>query len=81
MSRRCARSSSAKGVTFRSETDTEVLAELIGEGVAAGASLRDAVVAAMKRVEGTAGLVALDQQDPERLVAARMGSPVVVGLG
>jgi glutamine---fructose-6-phosphate transaminase (isomerizing) len=71
----------AKGVVFRSETDTEVLAELIGEGVAAGASLRDAVVAAMKRVEGTAGVVALDQQDPERLVAARMGSPVVVGLG
>jgi len=71
----------AKGVTFRSETDTEVLAELVGEGVTAGLSLRDAVVAAMKRVEGTAGLVALDQQDPERLVAARMGSPVVVGLG
>jgi len=71
----------AKGVVFRSETDTEVLAEMIGEGVAAGASLRDAVVAAMKRIEGTAGLIAIDQQDPERLVAARMGSPVVVGLG
>ncbi|HEY0467674.1 MAG TPA: glutamine--fructose-6-phosphate transaminase (isomerizing) [Polyangiaceae bacterium] len=71
----------AKGVTFRSETDTEVLAELIGEGVAAGSSLRDAVVATMKRVEGTAGLVALDERDPTRLVAARMGSPVVVGLG
>jgi len=71
----------AKGVTFRSETDTEVLAELVGQGVAAGLSLRDSVLAAMKRVEGTAGVVALDQQDPERLVAARMGSPVVVGLG
>jgi len=71
----------AKGVVFRSETDTEVLAEMIGEGVAAGSSLRDAVVAAMKRIEGTAGLIAIDQQDPERLVAARMGSPVVVGLG
>ncbi|HEX2674463.1 MAG TPA: glutamine--fructose-6-phosphate transaminase (isomerizing), partial [Polyangiaceae bacterium] len=71
----------AKGVTFRSETDTEVLAELVGEGVASGLGLREAVVAAMKRVEGTAGMVALDQQDPERLVAARMGSPVVVGLG
>ncbi len=71
----------ADGVKFRSETDTEVLAELIGRGVESGQSLRDAVVAAMKRIEGTAGLVAIDRQDPERLVAARLGSPVVVGLG
>jgi glutamine---fructose-6-phosphate transaminase (isomerizing) len=72
---------SAAGTQFRSETDSEVLAELIGRGVAAGSSLREAVVAALKRIEGTAGIVALDQQDPERLVAARIGSPVVVGLG
>src|SRR4051812_37025205 len=70
-----------KGVQFRSETDTEVLAELIGEAVERGLSLRDAVLAAMKRVEGTAGLIALDKQHPDRLVAARLGSPVVVGLG
>jgi glucosamine--fructose-6-phosphate aminotransferase (isomerizing) len=68
-------------VSFRSETDTEVLAELIGRGVDGGLSLRDAVLAALKRVEGTAGLVAVDREDPDRLVAARMGSPVVVGLG
>jgi glutamine---fructose-6-phosphate transaminase (isomerizing) len=72
---------SADGVQFRSETDSEVLAELIGRGVDAGQSLRDAVVAAMKRIEGTAGIVSVDRQDPERLVAARIGSPVVVGLG
>lgn len=71
----------ASGVQFRSETDTEVLAELIGRGVDSGLSLRDAVVGAMKRVEGTAGLIALDKANPERLVAARLGSPVVVGLG
>jgi glucosamine--fructose-6-phosphate aminotransferase (isomerizing) len=71
----------ASGARFQSETDTEVLAELIGREVDAGRSLRDAVVAALKRIEGTAGIVALDQQDPERLVAARVGSPVVVGLG
>ena len=35
----------------------------------------------MKRVEGTAGLVAVDKKDPERLVVARIGSPVVIGLG
>jgi glucosamine--fructose-6-phosphate aminotransferase (isomerizing) len=71
----------AKGARFHSETDTEVLAELIGRGVESGLNLREAVVAAMKRVEGTAGLLAMDQQDPEHLVAARMGSPVVIGLG
>src|SRR5688572_18573835 len=71
----------AAGAEFRSETDTEVLAELIGRGVDSGLTLHDAVVGAMKRVEGTAGLVAVDKQDPERLVAARIGSPVVVGLG
>ena len=71
----------ADGAHFRSETDTEVLAELVGRGVASGLSLRDAVVAALKRVEGTAGLIAMDERDPERLVAARLGSPVVVGLG
>ncbi len=72
---------SAGGVRFRSDTDTEVLAELIGRGVEQGQSLHDAVVGAMKRIEGTAGLIALDQADPDRLVAARLGSPVVVGLG
>jgi glucosamine--fructose-6-phosphate aminotransferase (isomerizing) len=71
----------AKGARFHSETDTEVLAELVGRGVESGLNLREAVVAAMKRVEGTAGLLAMDQQDPEHLVAARMGSPVVIGLG
>jgi len=71
----------AQGARFSSETDTEVLAELIGRGVDKGLNLRDSVVAAMKRVEGTAGLLAIDQADPEHIVAARMGSPVVIGLG
>lgn len=71
----------ATGTRFRSETDSEVLAELIGRSVGDGLPLRDAVSAAMKRIEGTAGIVALDRLDAGRLVAARMGSPVVVGLG
>ncbi|HEY4104842.1 MAG TPA: glutamine--fructose-6-phosphate transaminase (isomerizing) [Polyangiaceae bacterium] len=71
----------AKGARFNSETDSEVLAELIGRGVESGLNLRESVVAAMKRVEGTAGIVAMDREDPEHLVAARLGSPVVVGLG
>jgi glutamine---fructose-6-phosphate transaminase (isomerizing) len=71
----------AEGVQFRSETDTEVLAELIGRGVEAGLGLRDAVVEALKKIEGTAGIVVMDRLDPQRLVAARIGSPVVIGLG
>lgn len=71
----------ADGVVFRSETDTEVLAELVGRGLEGGLTLKDAVVAAIRRVEGTAGLLALDRLDPEKLVVARLGSPVVVGLG
>jgi glutamine---fructose-6-phosphate transaminase (isomerizing) len=71
----------ADGVVFRSETDTEVLAELIGRELGAGRSLRDAVIATLKRSEGTAGLIALDRLDPTRMVAARVGSPVVVGVG
>jgi glucosamine--fructose-6-phosphate aminotransferase (isomerizing) len=71
----------AEGVKFRSETDTEVLAELIGRAVAKGSSLLDAVIASLNRIEGTAGIVALDTSEPDRLVAARMGSPVVLGIG
>src|SRR5690606_4614622 len=71
----------AGGVVFRSETDTEVLAELIGRSVVAGDTLLQAVVKAMNRLEGTAGLVAIDGLDANTLVAARIGSPVVIGLG
>lgn len=71
----------ASGVVFQSETDTEVLAELIGQKVCSGKSLMDAVRASMQEIEGTAGIVALDQKDPTTLVAARIGSPVVIGLG
>jgi glutamine---fructose-6-phosphate transaminase (isomerizing) len=71
----------ADGVVFRSETDTEVLAELVGQGLKRGATLLDAVIAALNRVEGTAGIVVLDRDRPDRLVAARIGSPVVLGVG
>jgi glucosamine--fructose-6-phosphate aminotransferase (isomerizing) len=71
----------ADGVHFRSETDTEVLAELVGRALARGGSLLEAVVASLNRIEGTAGIVVIDRQDPERLVAARIGSPVVIGVG
>jgi glucosamine--fructose-6-phosphate aminotransferase (isomerizing) len=71
----------AEGVKFRSETDTEVLSELVGRAVARGQSLLDAVLGALNRMEGTAGIVVVDQEKPDRLVAARIGSPVVLGIG
>jgi glucosamine--fructose-6-phosphate aminotransferase (isomerizing) len=70
---------SAEGVTFRSETDTEVLAHLIAampEG-----PLEEAVRAALRLVTGTWGLAVLDAARPEAIVVARNGSPVVLGIG
>jgi glutamine---fructose-6-phosphate transaminase (isomerizing) len=73
---------SARGVTFRSDTDTEALAHLIAAALGAGASsLEEAVRAALARVEGTYGLVVLDARQPGELVAARNGSPLVIGIG
>ena len=72
----------AQGVTLRSETDTEALAHLIAAALEAGAgSLEDAVRTTLQRVEGTYGLVVLDARQPGELVAARNGSPLVVGIG
>lgn len=72
----------AQGVTFASDTDTEALAHLIAGALQAGAgSLEEAVRAALQRVEGTYGLVVLDARRPGELVAARNGSPLVIGIG
>jgi glucosamine--fructose-6-phosphate aminotransferase (isomerizing) len=69
----------AEGYAFRSETDTEVLAVLIAASPAT--SLEARVRGALARVEGTYGLAVLDAQEPDRLVVARHGSPVTLGLG
>jgi glucosamine--fructose-6-phosphate aminotransferase (isomerizing) len=72
---------SAKGMVFKSETDSEVIPELVARALDDGMSLCDAVRHALKRIEGTAGILVLDREDPSRLIAARIGSPVVIGLG
>ncbi len=69
----------AKGYKFRSETDTEVLAHLISDLYTD--SLEAAVVAALRRVEGTYGLAVVSTRDPDTLVAARFGSPLMLALG
>lgn len=69
----------AKGVTFVSETDTEALAHLIAEHY--HGDLRKAVAQALAQVAGTYGLAVMAADQPGVLVAARKGSPLLIGLG
>ncbi|MBQ7572582.1 MAG: glutamine--fructose-6-phosphate transaminase (isomerizing) [Bacteroidaceae bacterium] len=72
----------SRGYHFQSDTDTEVLVQLI-EYVqqSLGLNLEQAVQAALKRVIGAYAIVVLDRRFPNRLVAARKSSPMVVGIG
>jgi glucosamine--fructose-6-phosphate aminotransferase (isomerizing) len=78
----------ADGVKFVTETDTECIAHMVAAELAKAEgsgdedlTLQDAVVATLRRVEGTYGLVVLDTKNPDQLVVARNGSPIVLGLG
>jgi glucosamine--fructose-6-phosphate aminotransferase (isomerizing) len=80
----------ANGVRLVSDTDTEALAHMIAAELAAAESastgaaagnLEDAVIRTLHRVEGAYGLVVLDTKNPDQLVVARNGSPIVLGLG
>ncbi len=70
-----------RGVAFASETDTEVIAHLIAEGVEAGGTLREALRGALERLEGSFAVAAVSAREPDTVVAARRQSPLVVGLG
>ena len=72
---------SARGVKLVSDTDTEALAHMIAAEATAGVSLEDAVRRTLRHVEGTYGLVVLDTKNPNELVVARNGSPIVLGIG
>jgi glutamine---fructose-6-phosphate transaminase (isomerizing) len=71
----------ARGVKLVSDTDTEALAHMIAAEAAGGVSLEDAVRRTLRHVEGTYGLVVLDTKNPNELVVARNGSPIVLGIG
>jgi glucosamine--fructose-6-phosphate aminotransferase (isomerizing) len=69
----------AAGHKFVSETDTETLAHLIEE--AFHGSLEDAVIDALQEVDGTYGIAVISSDDPDKIVAARKGSPLLLGIG
>ncbi len=72
----------ADGVEFRSQTDTETVAHLVAAAFAAGAAdLEQAVRQALRQVVGAYGLAILDAEHPDRIVVARNGSPVLLGVG
>jgi glucosamine--fructose-6-phosphate aminotransferase (isomerizing) len=69
----------SRGYTFRSDTDTEVIAHLIEELFEG--NLEDAVIEALRQIEGTYGIAVVSSIDSHKIVAARKGSPLLVGLG
>jgi glucosamine--fructose-6-phosphate aminotransferase (isomerizing) len=71
----------SEGYTFRSDTDTEVIVHLIDHVWADGTRLEDAVAAALQEVEGAYGIAVISSRDPEKIVVARNGSPLLLGIG
>ena len=71
----------SKSVKFKSETDTEVLVQLIGYFFNQGElNFEQSVRAALQRVDGAYGIVVLNKKEPDLMIAARKGSPLVLGI-
>src|SRR4249920_953858 len=71
----------AKGYRFVSETDTEVIAHLVHDQLKQGHDLPEAVRLSVQRFTGAYALLVFDARDPDRIVVARIASPLVIGLG
>ena len=71
----------SRGYVFNSQTDTEVIAHLVEWEMRTATTLLEAVQKTVKQLTGAYGMVVLDREHPEHLVAARSGSPLVIGLG
>ncbi len=85
---------SKKGHKFKSETDSEVIAHLIEEfnkkpastrgdrsSTRGGLDFKNAVLEALKLIKGTYGLAIINKKEPEKIIVARLGSPLVLGIG
>jgi glucosamine--fructose-6-phosphate aminotransferase (isomerizing) len=71
----------ADGVVFQSQTDTEVIAQLIARFLQSGTDLVDAVCQTLPLLKGTYGLAVVSPLQPDTVVGARLGSPLVLGIG
>jgi glucosamine--fructose-6-phosphate aminotransferase (isomerizing) len=71
----------AGGHVFTSETDTEVMAALIDRRISEGMNLREAVAATVDALEGAYAIAVVSRDEPGRVVGARRGAPLLVGLG
>lgn len=71
----------ARGYEFASSTDTEVIVHLLHEQVIQGASLLEAMQSTVEKLEGAYAIAAVDTEHPDQVVAAREGSPLVIGVG
>ena len=69
------------GYAFESQTDTEVIAHLIHHYLTQGGELLDAVQRTVKELHGAYALAVISRKEPERMICARMGCPLLVGLG
>ncbi len=70
-----------KGYNFQSETDTEVIAHLIDSFLKKGYDIFKSTQLALQEVEGTYGLAIIYSKEPDRIIAARKGSPLIIGIG
>ena len=74
---------SAEGVHFQSDTDTEIIVQLVEKHQAAGLTLVEAARRTFKRIQGAHGIVLMSADEPDKIVCARIGNAggVVIGLG
>ena len=69
------------GYKFKSATDTEVLVQLIQEMKKGSGDLETAVRLALRQVDGTYGIAVISSQEPDKIIVARKGSPLIIGVG
>jgi glutamine---fructose-6-phosphate transaminase (isomerizing) len=70
-----------KGYVFTSETDTEVMAALVDANISKGMSLREAVLATVRELHGAYAIAVISRDEPGRVVGARRGAPLLIGVG